>query len=128
MVSWLRRWLHKQFDRERLVIVEVERPRFPSDLGPETKEAVASLTTHPGFCHLMAKLRFQRSALEGQLKSASHPDMRSVDMLQARIAACRWLESQVDSASKQEPARQDATDVERKLFEEIRGLIEPVGF
>lgn len=104
---------------EVVKIVEVEKPRAVAELDKSSRDAVTTLGGHPGFQYLLAKLKYQRSALETQLKYNRHDDIRQVDFLQSGIYWAKWLETQLSTeVLKQKPTV--VTDVTQQEFEALR--------
>lgn len=112
---------------DRYSIVEVEKPVTIID--PDAAASVRTLSGHPGFTYLLAKLKLQRSLLETKLKSSKHREMRDVEFLQSGIFWSKWLEDQINQevyitpSAPQKPVGED----EAAIFERVRAAIETVG-
>lgn len=109
-------------------VVEVEKPR-PLAENLEADATITTLSHHPGFIRLIAKLKLCRSQLETTLKRTRQNDLRDVDFLQTGIFWTEWLEQQVDKHvfAKKAPATQPTSELEARAFDEASKLIELVG-
>jgi len=106
-------------------LVEVKAPRTPLRWDASTKEAVSTLQSHPGFLALCERLALQRARLETQLSHDVHKDLREVDMLQAGIYWCSWLQEQVEKATVKGSTKTfDAMEDELAAFKEIERVCE----
>ncbi len=106
-------------------IIEVERPRPITD-NEDAAASVGTLSAHPGFYYLTAKMRLQRSLLETTLKRSRHASMEDVQMLQSGIYWLSWIEEQVNREVHKAPkvAPQPAFEVEENAFREAQKQIE----
>ncbi len=106
-------------------IVEVEKPR-PLRADEESEASVATLSAHPGFLFLTAKMRLQRSLLETTLKKSRHASMEDVQMLQSGIFWLSWIEEQVNRGVHKvsAPKPQAAFEIEEAAFREAQEQIE----
>ena len=109
----------------RYTIVEVEKPR-PLRADEESEASVGTLSAHPGFLFLTAKMRLQRSLLETTLKKSRHASMEDVQMLQSGIFWLSWMEEQVnrDVHKASAPKPQPAFEVEEAAFRAAQEQIE----
>jgi hypothetical protein len=117
---------------ERVVplVVEVDKPRDLKTFNDaDVKESVVSLQSHPGFLYLLAKLRFQRNALESHLKRQKQETMQEVDFLKSGIAWAGWLEDQLNTAIKFRTVKppQEAEAEEIELFNQLSKMLTQVG-
>lgn len=120
----LLRWLG--FNAQPLFrIIEVEKPR-PLRADEEKEASVGTLSAHPGFLFLTAKMRLQRSLLETTLKKSRHASMEDVQMLQSGIFWLSWMEEQVnrDVHKASAPKPQPAFEVEEAAFREAQKQLE----
>lgn len=109
-------------------IVEVkERKNIEWD--KNTKDAVATLTSHPGFIALMDKLALQRQSLQSRNNTQVKKDLREADWLQAGIHWLGYVAEFVDKNTnlKVQPRQMDAYEEELRAFQEIDAQIERVG-
>lgn len=106
-------------------IVEVEKPR-PLRANEDAEASVATLSAHPGFLFLTAKMRLQRSLLETTLKKSRHAELKDVEMLQSGIFWLSWMEEQVnrDVHKASAPKPQPAFEVEEAAFREAQKQLE----
>lgn len=106
-------------------IIEVEKPR-PIKVNEDSSSAVQTLSAHPGFLYLTAKMRLQRSLLETTLKKSRHASMKDVEMLQSGIFWLSWLEEQVnrDVHKASAPKAQPTFEAEETAFREAQKQIE----
>ena len=106
-------------------VVPVEGPRLP-EMTPELREAIWSLSHHPGFQYLATKLRTQKALLLKTLQEGRHTDIRDVDFIQGGIFWTGWLDNQLNSHQPKTPPTNASPD-EIQAFEEIRDAVELVG-
>ena len=106
-------------------IVEVEKPR-PVKVNEDSAGAVMTLSAHPGFLYLTAKMRLQRSLLETTLKKSRHASMKDVEMLQSGIFWLSWMEEQVnrDVHKASAPKAQPTFEAEENAFREVQKQLE----
>ena len=114
--------------KPRFQIVEVEKPR-PLRENEESAASVATLSAHPGFLFLTAKMRLQRSLLETTLRKSRHASMKDVEMLQSGIFWLSWMEEQVNRDVHKAPKAesQPAFEVEESAFKEVQKQLELIG-
>src|SRR5258708_12879865 len=80
-------------------IVEVEKPRTQFRWDQNTKDAVSTLSAHPGFIALTDKLSLINAQLKTKCFSSVHKKLREVDFLQAGIFWSNWLRDQVEQST-----------------------------
>lgn len=109
-------------------VLEVPTGTKLPDLSPEMKETVKSLQYHPGFQHLVAKLRFHKSQLQHQLNEGFElPDV-SLRYLQAGIFWLAFLEDEVARTTSAPPAISRSPSRQEELeFEKFSSNLETVG-
>ena len=109
----------------KYTVVEVEKPR-PLRADEESEASVGTLSAHPGFLFLTAKMRLQRSLLETTLKKSRHASMEDVQMLQSGIFWLSWIEEQVNREVHKAPkaAQQPAFEIEESAFREVQKQLE----
>jgi hypothetical protein len=86
------------FKRKKIevpVILEIESTKRIPPLDANTREAVTSLRSHPGFQYLLGKLRVERAVFESQLRNQRHSNLSDVAYLQAGAFWTNWLEKEV---------------------------------
>lgn len=138
-MSW-HLWLYKKIfapptpqvvEVEKIVykIIEVQSPRTPARWSKETKEAVASLSFHPGFRALQELRGLHKAVIEDKLKHQSQDDVKAYHQLQAGIFWLEWDAMQVQRAGVvlNKPPEQDAYESELEAFKQIDAKIERVG-
>jgi hypothetical protein len=109
-------------------VVEVVSPRVVAD-SKEIQDSIRTLVYHPGFTHLLSKLKWQKSILEAKLREGFHSSLREVDVLQAGIYWAGWLEAELQREVNRlqkhtllEPHKEEIT-----AFEEIHSALQIVG-
>jgi hypothetical protein len=109
-------------------LIEVEA-RTHTRWDKESKDAVSTLQSHPGFLALLDKLKLQRGIIENTLKSTRHQDIRAVDFLQSGIYWAGWLQREVEATTLKGPTKQykDPMQEELEAFQAIDAQIERVG-
>ena len=110
-------------------IVEVKAPRPSYRWDQNTKDAVSTLSAHPGFVALTDRLALTKAQIESTLKQTMHKDLRQVDFLQAGLFWSQWLEEQVSKSTTKGSTRSyvDPMDEELAAFKELDSRIERVG-
>jgi len=110
-------------------IVEVEKPRTQYRWDDNTRNAVSTLTSHPGFVALCDKLNLIRSQLKTKCYASVHKDLREVDYLQAGIFWSGWLQEQISQATLKGSVKQyvDPLQEELEAFKLLDAQIERVG-
>jgi hypothetical protein len=105
------------------MVIEIEKG-VPTQVD---REALVSLSGHPGITALINKLRLQRQYLETQLIKERHETLRDADILQLGIYWSRFVESQIEQAigTTQHKAR-PMVESEVEEFEKVRSAIESV--
>lgn len=98
-------WFNRKVKIERVevpvpVIVEVPKPVTRLEDTEELRTAVLSLQHHPGFQHLLQKLKLQRHLLETRLKEDRHDNLKNVEFLQSGLHWVGWLEAQLNKEVK----------------------------
>lgn len=109
-------------------IVEVkERKNIEWD--KNTRDAVATLPSHPGFIALIDKLALQRQLLQSKNNTQVKKDLREADWIQAGIHWLGWMQEFVDKSTqlRTQPRQMDAYEEELAAFKEIDAQIERVG-
>jgi hypothetical protein len=107
-------------------VVELPNPR-PMFSEKESREALVTLSAHPGFTVLTQRLAAQNALLRSKLVSEHHKDMRSVDFLQAGVYWSNWLTQELTRVTtKQEVLYKDAMDEELEAFRAIDATIERI--
>lgn len=115
--------------KEKLLIVEVEKPREIPDLNDESRDAVLSLQHHPGFQYLLARLKVQRHALQARLQKDRHSTMKDVEFLQSGVFWTDWLQAQISREvfKTSGPRTADPVPSEQELIERVLGQLDIVG-
>lgn len=109
-------------------VVEVRAPRITQAWTKEIKEAVGTLSSHPGFIALMDRMALQRQMLEHKCSHEFHKDTREVDYLQAGVFWLGYAQELVAKATKLQPsAPMDAFQEELDAFKELDSKIERIG-
>jgi len=127
MFKWISR-LFKRAEVVRYKVIEIKPPRLSQTWSKETKEAVATLSSHPGFIFLVDRLNLQRQMLESKLAREFHKDLREIDYLQAGVFWLGYIQDQVAKASQLPNARPlDAMQEEEEAFRLIDASIERIG-
>lgn len=110
-------------------IVEVAKPRPTFRWDQNTKDAVSTLTAHPGFVALTDKLSLINSQLKTKCYSSVHKELREVDFLQAGIFWSNWLREQIEQATVRGSVKQyvDPMAEELEAFKLLDAQIERVG-
>jgi len=94
----------------------------------EIKDAVGTLSSHPGFIALTDRLSLQKQMLENKCAREFHKDLRESDYLQAGVFWLSFLQDQVAKATRlAQPAPVDAFDEEMEAFKQIDASIERIG-
>lgn len=114
--------------REVIKVIEVKAPRIGVKWSKETKAAVATLQSHPGFLAILDRLYLQKSLLETKNNSEFHKEMREVDHLQSGIFWLGFVQQLVHKATDMPlPGPRDAMQEELEAFQELDAKIERVG-
>jgi hypothetical protein len=94
----------------------------------EMRGSVQTLSSHPGFVWLQARLAAQNAALSDRLKYTHHSDIREVDFLQAGIFWSNWLTIQLEQTTSKASSKRvvDPFEEELRAFKEIDNAIERV--
>jgi hypothetical protein len=110
-------------------VVEVKAPRPIVRWDDHTKDAVSTLSSHPGFIALLDKLRLTKSQLESKNNTQWKKDLREADFLQSGIFWCNWLEEEIRKSTVKGSQRQyvDPLAEELAAFKELDSRIERVG-
>jgi hypothetical protein len=110
-------------------IVEVKAPRPTYRWDDHTRDAVSTLTAHPGFVALVERLGITKAQLEAKNNTQWKKDLREADFIQAGIFWCGWLEEQINKATVKGSQRQylDPMAEELAAFKELDSRIERVG-
>jgi len=121
----------KQLFQPRVIykIVEVKVPRPIYRWDQNTKDAIATLSSHPGFVALVDRLNLTKAQIESTLKSTMHKDLRQVDFLQSGSFWAGWLQEQIEKATYKGSQTKylDPMEEELKAFQELDARIERVG-
>lgn len=108
-------------------VIEVDAPRTPRRWDKETREAVATLNSHPGFIALRERLASQQAAIKSTLNRSLQKDLRSVDFLQSGVFWTGWIQAEVDRATLKGPEKQfDPLAEELEAFQAIDSQIERI--
>jgi hypothetical protein len=108
-------------------IIEVPKGRTHKGWDKNTREAVASLSAHPGFIALMEKKAFQADVLNSELKNKRHADIRSADFIQSGIFWLTWDSQQVSKALyNTEPIYKNVEQEDMEAIKEIQSAFEKV--
>ena len=119
--------LKKLFTRTKYKIIEVEKRKLPA-FDENISASVALLGDQPGFIYLMSKLKATGHVLEERLRAATHTSLSEVQSLQHGIFWCRWLETELESATKRrKPEPSSPVPFEQEAFEQAQAMIEVVG-
>lgn len=111
-------------------IVEVRVPRNKVRAWDDnTREAVASLSHHPGFLALVERLELTKSQITSSLNFTQHKELRHVDFLQAGIFWSGWLQDFVNKATQRGSQKQyvDPEQEELEAFKVLDAKIERLG-
>ena len=137
-MSW-HLWLYKKLfappapevvhiDRPVLKIVEIKAPRTAVKWTKEIKEAVTTLSSHPGFIALMDRLTLQKQMLVHKCATEFHKDPREMDYQQAGVFWLGYIQQLIDEATKLPRAVPvDAYDEELEAFKQLDAQIERIG-
>lgn len=122
-------WIKSLWTRRvRIAVYEV-----PSDLVdmPEkvSADVMLGLSQHPGFRHLLWKLKVMGSQLERELRQGVPQDLPEVERLKAHIKAVRWLEKEMFAAVMKPvvPKMQDPDAEMKRVLAHAKEIIEEVG-
>lgn len=115
--------------KEVYKVVEVSKRPDNKEWDKNTRDAVASLSAHPGFRALMDRFATQQAMMETKLKLSHHKELAEVNWLQAAIYWLGFADEQVNQAVKyKQPKKQlDAFEEELEAFKQIDASIERVG-
>lgn len=106
-------------------LVEVSSDRTHKRWDEETKMAVASLDSHPGFQALRDLRAWQVDVLKSKLLSEHHDDLRKVDFLQNGVYWLGWDNLQVAKATQIGSQRSRTADwAELEELKEVESAIE----
>lgn len=109
-------------------VVEVKAPRTSQTWTKEIKDAVGTLSSHPGFVALTDRLNLQKQMLITKCTREFHKDLRENDLLQAGIFWLSYLQDTVGQATKlAPPSPVDAMEEELEAFRQIDASIERIG-
>ena len=115
------------------VIVEVPKPVIRVEDTAELKAAVRSLSQHPGFQHLLQKLKLQRHLLETRLGRDRHAKLTDVEFLQSGLHWIGWLEAQFNkemnfsaNTAEIQPNLTESENI-NKALKEVMSNIDVVG-
>lgn len=121
----------KSFFAPRIIykIVEVKAPRPAYTWDQNTRDAVSTLSAHPGFIAITDRLALTKAQLESTNNRSVKKDLREADFLQAGIFWSGWLQEQVEKATTRGSSRKfvDPYDEELAAFRELDARIERVG-
>lgn len=110
------------------ILVEVEKVRPQLSAEKDIKEAVQTLAAHPGFQHLLAKLKLQRNYYQALLVNERHAKIEDVQFLQAAVYWSGWLESMLTQAVHKTPRpTSEPSPNEVAAFEQAMTALELVG-
>jgi len=113
---------------EVIKVVEVKSPRITSSWDKDTRDAVSTLQSHPGWVAIQERLSLQRQMLENKLAHEFHKELRSIDYIQAGIFWLGYIQDQIAKASERPTNRvQDPMKEELDAFRAIDAQIERVG-
>ena len=108
-------------------IIEIKAPRTRIQWDKSTRDAIIALQSHPGLIALIDRLALQRAQLEAQLSHSFHKDLREVDILQAGIYWCNWLQDTIARTTRIGSTNEiDPLADELAAFKEIDSAIERV--
>lgn len=109
-------------------IVEIKGPRVIQKWDKETKAAVNTLQSHPGFIAILDRLALQRQMLETKNNKEVKKDLREGDFLQSGIFWLGYVQELVSKAVDLPVSiPQDAMQEEMEAFRELDAKIERVG-
>jgi len=109
-------------------VIEVKAPRITSAWTKEIKEAVGTLSSHPGFIAIADRLSLQKQMLESKCSHEYHKDLREADYLQAGVFWLGYVQDLVAKATRLAPsAPVDAMDEELEAFKLLDAQIERIG-
>jgi len=110
-------------------VVEIKTPRPIVRWDDHTKDAVSTLSSHPGFIALLDKLKLTKYQLESKNSTQWKKDLREADFLQAGIFWCGWLEAEVSKSTIKGSQQKyiDPLAEELAAFKELDARIERVG-
>jgi hypothetical protein len=109
-------------------VVEVKSPRSSQAWSKEIKDAISTLSSHPGFVALTDRLNLQRQMLESKLSREFHKDLREIDYLQAGVFWLGYIQDLVAKATNLIPsAPVDAMQEEMEAFKLLDSQIERIG-
>ena len=108
-------------------VIEVKAPRITQGWTKEIKEAVGTLSSHPGFIAITDRLSLQRELLKTRCATEFHKEQRETDYLQSGVFWLGYIQDLVAKATKLAPsAPVDAMDEELEAFKQIDATIERI--
>lgn len=126
---WIPKWFlpPQEGPQIKYQIVETSAPRITMS-EKDARDAISTLSSHPGFVVLTQRLAAQNALLRSKLSADHHTTMREVDFLQAGIYWSNWLAQECQRSSTKMPERRtDAMEEELDAFRAIDAAIERVG-
>lgn len=109
-------------------VIEVKAPRSSQAWTKEIKEAVGTLSSHPGFIAIVDRLNLQKQMLENKCSHEFHKDLREADYLQAGVFWLGYVQDLVNKSTKlYSSSPVDPYQEELEAFKEIDSQIERIG-
>src|SRR5712691_9205562 len=137
-MSW-HLWLYKKLfmppapavvyvDKPVYKVIEVKAPRSNQAWTKDIKEAIGTLSSHPGFIAIVDRLNLQKQMLEHKCAHEYRKDLREGDYLQAGVFWFGYVQDLVNKATKLSPSSAvDPFQEELEAFKEIDNQIERIG-
>jgi hypothetical protein len=128
MFDWFKKPKPQVIEKIIYKVVEVKTPRMSGPWTKDTKAAVATLPSHPGFVALQERVDLQRQMLMHKCSTEFHKDLRESDYLQAGVFWLGYLQRLLDEAT-QMPRRVevDAYEEEMEAFRKLDAQLERIG-
>lgn len=123
-------WFRTKTPEPQIVykVIEVKAPRITQAWSKEIKEAVSTLSAHPGFIALVDRLNLQRDLLKTRCATEYHKTQRETDYLQAGVFWLGYVQDLVNKSTKLQQAIPVAVmDEELEAFKQIDATIERIG-
>jgi hypothetical protein len=108
-------------------VIEI-RPHQVQAWSKELKDAIKTLSSHPGFVAILDRLALQKQLLANKASLEFHKDIRELDYLQAGIFWLGYIQTLLDKVTEvpRQPQR-DIMQEELEAFQEIDRQLERVG-
>jgi hypothetical protein len=108
--------------------IEVEKGTRLPELTNDLKESLAVLSHHPAFQYILMRLRFEKGQVQAYLNEGYQLDDKALRYLQAGIYWLSYIETQVNSLTRQpSPSRIDVPVDLNEEFRTIASSLESIG-